>query len=65
MFPVSFFKFTKIWMYFLGENELQLNPNMAITVLAACVIIGLLLVVVAVMFIFYRYAIFEIKDNSI
>ncbi|GBN02034.1 Disintegrin and metalloproteinase domain-containing protein 28 [Araneus ventricosus] len=37
-----------------GENELQLNPNMAITVLAACVIIGLLLVVVAVMFIFYR-----------
>ncbi|XP_055952743.1 zinc metalloproteinase-disintegrin-like batroxstatin-3 [Argiope bruennichi] len=37
-----------------GENELQLNPNLAITVLAGCVIIGLLLVVVAVMFIFYR-----------
>ncbi|GIY72927.1 hypothetical protein CDAR_277442 [Caerostris darwini] len=37
-----------------GENELQLNPNMAITVLAASVIIGLILVVIAVLFIFYR-----------
>ncbi|GFS32912.1 disintegrin and metalloproteinase domain-containing protein 28 [Nephila pilipes] len=36
------------------ENELRLNPNLAITVLAACIFIGLVLVVIAVLFIFNR-----------
>ncbi|GFR14768.1 disintegrin and metalloproteinase domain-containing protein 28 [Trichonephila clavata] len=36
------------------ENELRLNPNLAVTVLAGCIFIGLVLVVIAVLFIFNR-----------
>ncbi|GFY40017.1 disintegrin and metalloproteinase domain-containing protein 28 [Trichonephila inaurata madagascariensis] len=36
------------------ENELRLNPNLAVTVLAGCIFIGLVLVVIAVLFLFNR-----------
>lgn len=37
-----------------GENEMKVNPNLAITVIAASVVIGLGLVVIIILLFYYR-----------